>query len=61
MSLSALIKEDLEPSVEIGSITNGETIHSNEFLGQIATNFQDNHAVTEAIAKNGQFKYSSLL
>ena len=38
------------------SITNGETIHSNEFLGQIATNYQDNHAVTEAIAKNGQFK-----
>jgi hypothetical protein len=25
-------------------------------LMQIATNFQDNHAVTEAIAKNGQFK-----
>jgi hypothetical protein len=28
------------------SITNGETIQNNEFLGQIATNFQDNHAVT---------------
>jgi hypothetical protein len=38
------------------SITNGETIQNNEFLGQIATNYQDNHAVTEAIAKNGQFK-----
>jgi hypothetical protein len=38
------------------SITNGETIQNNEFLGQVTTNYQDNPAVAEAIATNGQFK-----
>jgi hypothetical protein len=37
-------------------MTNGETIQNNEFLGQVTTNYQDNPAVAEAIATNGQFK-----
>jgi beta-galactosidase/beta-glucuronidase len=31
-------------------------IQNNEFLGQVTSNYQDNPAVAEAIATNGQFK-----